>query len=257
MGREVTKAVLGLGVVLGLASAATAQTIATNVAPAANPAVWHYVDDKSGLDVRVSRDGANMVFEVSEKGVSVRKSLGSGRSVTTLKSGKDAVTIAIESGAVAVSRGGKTLKASNGHPVPFDQLAALFAKAPAALDAKRLLERMSLTPGSPVGNALLLTRALLETATGASDSLTAYKGWATTVAAKPRLMTVQKSSDPGWCWDTYAKEAIEIANEYIDCLKNLKWYDIFGGYACDALYVIQAELAMLWLLNCSGPIPIK
>ena len=43
----------------------------------------------------------------------------------------------------------------------------------------------------------------------------------------------------------------------MNCLSEIQWYDIFGDYRCEAVYILRAELAFMWLINCSGPFPFK
>jgi hypothetical protein len=50
---------------------------------------------------------------------------------------------------------------------------------------------------------------------------------------------------------------VEVWDDYMSCLSEIRWYDLFGEYRCEAVYVLRAELAFMWLINCSGPFPFK
>jgi hypothetical protein len=62
---------------------------------------------------------------------------------------------------------------------------------------------------------------------------------------------------PGECWDAYAREAVEIYDDYMQCLIGLKWYDVFGSTGCALVYTVRAEGAMWWFINCSGGFPFS
>jgi hypothetical protein len=148
--------------------------------------------------------------------------------------------------------------------MPAAKVMATIRASRAANAARILLNRLPLDPATPAGNAMLLTRALLEASRGEGLSALRHKEWAHETAATTAVNVADETevnedgdSGPGACWAEYAHDAIEIIDDFIDCLNEIQWWDFFGEYRCDAIYIVRAELAFMWLINCSGPFPFK
>jgi hypothetical protein len=215
------------------------------------------MDRATGLEVRVERRNDAVTVETGDGRVSIAKRMTLGRSETTIASATETVGIVVEQGDVRVRRQGRTVSfaALDAEALPQEQ-AALRASRPIA-EARALLARMSLTDDTPTAQALGLTRALLGLIVGDAAVVAAYRNAAAARVRAPRLEPAGFQVGPLACWDIYNRDAIKIWDDFIACKKNLNWYDFLGAYACDAIYVLQAEMAMDWLYMCEGSSGLK
>jgi hypothetical protein len=234
----------------GTIGAASANTIA--------PRTEHIVDSGTGLIVTMKSSApGTMSFELSDGRVTIRKDVRLGRSITTIVSGRNRLAIAIDRTGVAVESDTSEALAAVRRPEEMGAVMRVLAASPAAATAAALLDRTRLPQTTSAGQAFLLTRALLQSATGDRTGTIEIVDW--TRSVKPsagRMQEVRIGPDPGACWDQYAKEAIRIATELSKCYDDTHWYQIIARSECAVLYDIEAEGAWLWYLNCVGvPLP--
>src|SRR5205814_360573 len=118
------------------------------------------------------------------------------------------------------------------------------------------LNRLDLRPGTVTGSALLLTKVLLGTIVGDDGAVEGYRAVIMARAAQPKIVKAayQKSEGPGGCWDTYEAYLMKIWNDFWDCVGH-NW-NSWLYYACELKWLLQAELAMSWLIACSGGLPV-
>ena len=62
----------------------------------------------------------------------------------------------------------------------------------------------------------------------------------------------QNEEGPGYCWDTYVREAVAVFDEWVDCHDSVAWYDLVGFIACDVIYEARAIGAAGWWAKCVG-----
>jgi hypothetical protein len=215
------------------------------------------MDRATGLEVRVERRSDAVTIETGNGRVSIAKRMTLGRSETTIASGAEAVGIVVEQGDVRVRRQGRTVSfaALDAAALPLEQ-AALRTSRP-IVEARALLARMNLTGDTPTAQALGLTQALLGLIVGDASVVAAYRNAAAARARAPRLEPAGFQVGPLACWDIYNRDAIKIWDDFIACKKDLNWYDFLGAYSCDAIYILQAEMAMDWLYMCEGSSGLK
>ncbi len=215
--------------------------------------------DPATPTIEVSRAGAlAVVLRVTDGNVLVEKRISPARSETTVKTRGDEIAFVVAPRELIVRHNDRTLHAEAGQRLDFGRVLDLLRGSAAAADGRALLARLPVEPDKPANNALMLTRAFLELPVGITRTVSDHRQWVRESASTVRLVRVQDPhDDPGYCWDAYAREAIQIADEFVDCRRDLHWYSVFDALSCDALYVMQAELDMMWVLNCAGPIPWK
>jgi hypothetical protein len=243
--------VLTAGLLVGIMGTASANTPTTT-------RTERIIDPGTGLAVTMtSQAPGTMTFDVSDGRVAIRKDVRLGRSVTTIVAGRDRLAIAIDRMNVAVQTDIGEAIAAVRRPEEMGAVMRLLAASPAAASAAALLSRTRLARDTAAGQALLLTRALLQSAVGNGAGTLEVVDW--TRSVKPsgaRMLAARVGPDPGACWEQYAKEAIRIATEYTNCYNDTHWYNFIDRSECAILYDIEAEGAWLCYLNCVGvPIP--
>ena len=72
------------------------------------------------------------------------------------------------------------------------------------------------------------------------------------LVATPAAAPKQHEEGPGYCWDTYVREAVAVFDEWVDCHDNVAWYDLIGFIACDVTYEARAIGAAMWWAKCVG-----
>jgi len=223
-----------------------------------------------GPTVRVTRPGVGrVVLDVADGRVAVRKEIAAERSVVTLTTATDRLSITMRRGGLTVSGPGGTasLEVGTGET---SRVMALLQGSEAAARARTLLAAVTDGPETFVGQSMLLTRTVLEVGSGSEDALLRHQAWvaqrATAMAARPsgapgrptliRAAWVESAQyGPGDCWDLYSKEAVRIASDFGDCTDDLKWYEAHKWAGCSLVYAVRSEAAMAWFISCNGGVP--
>ena len=224
--------------------------------------------------VRVTRPAAGrIVLDVADDTVAVRKELTSDRSVVTLTTPKDRLSISVRKGVLTITspHGALTMGAGAGAGVDSDRLLMVLQRSEAAARARALLARVDEGPNTFVGQSVLLTRAILELGSGSVDAFNQHQQWVAERAARmarptqaqqwPRVIRAgfveAPQKTPGECWDIYSKEAIVIADDFADCTDDLAWYEAHKWAGCSLIYVVRSEAAMAWFISCNGGVPFS
>lgn len=216
--------------------------------------------------VTVSRlAGGRALIEVADADVTIRKELAADASHVTITTRRDEVQLRVVRGQLTVSTRGGTVAVSAAHPEEMARLMAVLQRSEAASRGRDLLRRVPANPKDVGQQSLLLTRAVLELAHGASPALVSHRQWVARERARlgvpasgPAVTRVGlQTRGPGDCWDLYSKEAIRIAEDFAECTDGLKWYDALGWTGCSLIYTIRAEGAMFWFISCNGGIPFQ
>ena len=240
------------GGVAWAASAACSVDAAEPAQASAGPFVRTTTDPATGATIVLRRDsGGQISFELKGEDVSVRKTFDGGRSITTLTSGGKHVTISLAGDQIVVTGSGKVLRGTASRIDSLEASAAYLRQSPAAIAAKRLLDRVALRPDVLEGNALLLTKALLGSMWGESTGTVQYQRWAQAAVTQAKVVKARVSG-PGECWDSYAAEAIRIMDDYIQCGGGCGWSGFFCLGSCGFIYDLRAEGAFMWYMRCNG-----
>jgi len=214
------------------------------------------VDPATGATI-ITRGGApgTASFEIATNRLTIHKDVLLGRSVTTISAGGDRLAITVDRTSVVVATTAGAASATLAHPEGIERIVSVLAPSRAAAEAARLLDRVRLDPQTAAGQAFAFTKALLQSVEGnRAATLTLASSARPTEGA--RIVEARVGPSPGECWDSYSRDAIRVANEYIDCYNSTSWYDVLGRMGCGALYDIQAEGDWLWYMNCVGsPLP--
>ncbi len=222
--------------------------------------------------VRVTRPVAGgIVLDVADDGVAVRKEITADRSVVTVTTAKDRLSIMVRRGQLTISGPTGAVTMGAGMGVDEDRILMVLERSEAAARARTLLAKVAAGPNTFVGQSMLLTRAVLEVGSGSVNALNQHQQWVAERAAEMArpargqaapavfraayMEAVQKG--PGDCWDLYSKEAIRIAEDFADCTDDLKWYEAHKWAGCSLIYAVRSEGAMAWFISCNGGLPIS
>jgi hypothetical protein len=243
-----------LCIAIVVVSAAT--LIGSSVAAAATstPAgVVTLTDPASGLEIRLQQGKPGEVsVEVGDREVTVRRQLTPGRLQTTVSTASEKVTFVLDAKGLAITTSRGRLRLSPADPETSRSTARFLANSVALRRASELLARVRLSGASPVGHTLMLTRAFLLAMAGERDEALAVVRTARATLQAVRIVRTGFGGGPDDCWNEYAREAIAAYKELEDCMKNVAWYDIFGGAACTSIYDLRAIGAFSWYLSCVG-----
>jgi hypothetical protein len=228
-----------------------------NPSPDPKPVVSKSIDANTGLEIRQTIESTGRVtVEVADRQVSIRREhLASGARVT-LAGAQGAVTVVLDGQGVTVSGLGGERRLDQLNPEALKREQLLIGRSTVVRDARALLGRLDLRLTTATGSALLLTRILLGTMVGDSKPLDSYRSAIAARGTAPRLLKAayQKGDGPAYCWDAYEDYLNSIWNEFWDCVGH-NW-DSWLYYACELKWLLQAELAMSWLIACSGGLPV-
>jgi len=254
------KNLVWVGVLMSVGHAGAAQYAAPPAkASLTESVVERTIDRKSGLEIRVHREKPqSVVVEVADASVSVRKEMRSGESLATFTSGNDQFRLTTKAGGVlAQHNDAPAILVTLNEPVLVG-LAAVLRRSPAARAGLALLSRLDLSAATPVGNTLLLTRALMEVPVGLRAAVTQSLDWGKETASNVHQTRARlASAGPGDCWDEYAKYVTQIWDEYAACYFSCRWYAVLCPTACEFEWLLRAQLAFDWLLACSGGLPVR
>jgi hypothetical protein len=118
---------------------------------------------------------------VQDATVSIRKELSRFSSVVTMTTTRgDVLRIAIGPTGAIADTGTSSSPEAVGQPMAGQRVMATIKSSPAARAARALLTKLTLDPSTPVGNAMLLTRALLEASQEEGLSALDHQKWART-----------------------------------------------------------------------------
>lgn len=228
------------------------------------------VDDP---EVRVTRSAAGrIVLDVADDAVTVRKEITADRSVVTMTTATDRLTLTVRRGVLTVS-GPRGTASMEGGVADYDRLLVVLQRSDVTAKARALLARVTDGPDTFVGQSVLVTRSILEVGTGDSSALNQHQRWvsdrAAAMAARPSRATgrptviraawsaEEQSRTAGECWDLYAQEGIRIADDFADCTEDLRWYEAHKWAGCSLIYAVRSEAAMAWFIACNGGVPFS
>jgi hypothetical protein len=215
-------------------------------------------------EVRVTRAAGRIILDLSDAHVKIRKEVKADQSTATLTTATETLTITVRRGVLTVSGPGGTVTMGSDTGAAYDGLLAVLQRSDAAARARALLRQVEDGPETFTGQSLLLTRAVLEQGTGTTGALNEHRAW---VAGRAAALTrsanagasvtriTWQTRGPGDCWDMYSKEAIKIAEDFVDCTEDLRWYEAHKWAGCSLIYAVRAEAAMAWFIACNGGVP--
>jgi hypothetical protein len=212
------------------------------------------IDPATGLVIRTTTGAPGTAsFEITQGRLTVRKDVLMGRSMTTITAGSDRVSIGIDHLSIAVTTrtGGFVAPLTTG-PEAMSRVVAPLAESPVVSEAAALLSRLRLDPASTTGQALTLTKALLQSVSGDRRGTLEIASWAGPMGHHTRLIAARVGSTDSDCWDAYAAAALQAANDYADCYNNTSWYNVIGRLSCSVRYDVAAENNLIGFLNCAG-----
>jgi hypothetical protein len=257
----ILRSMTGVALTLGLLAAAMP------VAAQSPPPPMHGV----APDVTVRRlSDRRTLVSVTDGQVSIRKEVSGVSSETTITTATDQLRVTVRRDGLTVTSPAGVAAIRTGRVEEVAGLLAVLQRSQAGRKGLALLRSLPRVSNDFGAHALLLTRAVLELAHGPSQALVEHRDWVERETARlaassagslrPRVVRIQSSGadrDPGECWDAYAAEAIRIADDFLECTDDLRWYDALGWAGCSLVYTIRSEAAMFWYVSCSGGFPFS
>jgi hypothetical protein len=228
-----------------------------NPSPDPKPVVSKSIDANTGLEIRQTVESTGRVtVEVGNRQVSIRREHLASEARVTLAGGQGAVTVVLDGQGVTVSGLGGERRLDQLEPEALRREQLLIGRSTVVRDARALLDRLDLRLTSFTGSALLLTKILLGTMVGDSKPLDTYRSAMMARVTTPRIVNAgyQKMEGPGSCWDAYETYVNQIWGDFWECIGH-NW-NSWLYYACEAKWLLQAELAMSWLIACNGGLPV-
>ena len=241
-----TTGVLTMSLLVGM-------TLAHAVATTPRPTRQQTIDPATGLAITMTTGAPGTAsFEIADGRLTVRKDVLLGRSITTITSGSDRVSLMIDRAGLVVTTEAGTVTASLTRPETLEPVAEMLAQSAPVSDAAALLSRLRLDPATTTGQALTLTRALVQSVLGDRRGTRAVVLGLGPTSRRAGLVTARLGPSPSDCWDTYGTAATQTANDYADCYNSTTWYNVVGRLGCATLYDIEAECDWVEYLNCAG-----
>ena len=223
---------------------------------AAFPMVFHTKDAQTGLEILTTRTKPDeVVVEVKDATVSIRKRISPGSSQTRLTSKSGVATMELRGEVFTVTTKAGQVAGSLADRDSLAPVQAAIGGSHEALLAGRLLARLALNPDSVPGHALLLTRALLQSASGDRTGTDSLAAWSKNRATRPAVkrVSVDDEDGPEYCWNTYVVAAVKIWDDYQDCFYHFcGTYQILCKLGCAVIYDLRAEGAFAWWIKCTA-----
>ncbi len=164
----------------------------------------------------------------------------------------DRLQLVVRREAITVRRGTQSVRL----PLPakaqdFARVRKILAGSMAARTFRALSASVAARHAEPFFDGIVTSGSLLGVLDGEARAADALKA---RFAARrgPRVQPVAWQRTPNECWNVYSADAIDIYDEYDDCMGRTRWYDVFDRSNCQLIYVTRAELAFSWLISCSG-----
>lgn len=233
-----------------------AMLAAIGIAPARASAetpqvIQRLTDGSTGTIVQVVRRAPkDLTITATGRTVTIERRMREGRASTTLRSRGHEVSITPMAGKTILRIDRRTIVVASHDERAAAQARDVVAASPLVADAIDLLGRLSLPTGQPATSMLQLTRANLIGATG--DVAGAFQVMDTMRQGMVRSMQAVRTSymTVSTCWPDYEKEAIAAANDFVDCMKYIPWYDFWDPESCKAIYDMQAIGAYTEWASC-------
>lgn len=238
---------------VGMVAMAVALPAAAHGATDATKLVAKATDPASGAEIRVfTGEDRELRLEVQNERVFVSKRVQPSGIELKVLAGGDTMTIALATKELSVSGSSGRLRVVPGRADDLARARGIIARSPAVAEAVSLLARVHVREDSPVHHTILTTRVWLESAAGPSAAARELADWNRALPQRLAARRVSFQDGPGECWDKYAKEAIRIAKDLDECMKDVSWYEIFDAMGCSTVYDLRAIGAFIWWLNCIG-----
>jgi hypothetical protein len=215
-------------------------------------------DGATGAVVRLYRSPAGPRLEVQSASLSLTKELrANGVIVTSLADVRESLQIEVSEAGMVVSGSRGKAKAPAGDRVAAEAARALVASSPLTARAAALIGRMGFGGASPIQPMLLTTRAFLLAATMDGSGMADLMKWMKSTRARTSVISValpmgmQKPSSV--CWKEYGDEVLAAYDDFVVCMKNIKWYDpFFPIQRCEIVYEARIIAASIGWGTCLG-----
>ena len=243
-----SKAVVMAGALLIAAVMGTASAAAAG----ADTPLWRRVDPSTGAQVTVYRGtGRNVAIDVAGREVSVRKELRGAVVETVIRTPREQVSVRFDGTVLRVAGAGRTLSTSVTDSQGMETVRRRLAASDAISKALTLLGQVNLGMRSPEAHLILTTRVMLFRLLNRDEGRIELARWYDEAATAPKVVRVGDDElTPTECWEAYSREAIAAVDDYRDCLRSKKWYDILGQEACELIYDLRALAAFSWWIRC-------
>ena len=220
--------------------------------------IFQSTDRATGAVIKVFRTLDGPRLEVQADTMTMTKVLGPGAVVvTTLSDGKESLRIESGQEQMTVRSPHGNVSAPAGDRAAADRARELVAKSPLTKRAATLIGKLGFGDSSPITPVLLTTRAFLLAATRDGAGFTELKNWMNRTRSRSSVTSValpmgaQKSSSQ--CYKEYGDELLATYDEFVECIKSVKWYDpFFPRERCEFMYEVRILAAFAGWMSCLG-----
>lgn len=235
-----------------LALAIVALTSAAHVTPAAaqDRLIQEATDRGTGAALRVYSTASGPRLEMQTPTLLLQKQVMQDRVMTTLKGRGDTLVIDLGAASVSVLSNKQRVVASTDNRVQLERARQLIANSSLAARAADLIGRIGFGTHSAIQPLLLTTRAFLLAARNDDRGARELNTWMRNLKQPQAVPIAFAQRTPSDCWKAYGDEILDAYLDYIECVKNLTWYDIFGEKGCAVVYEVRILGAFTWYSGC-------
>jgi hypothetical protein len=229
-----------------------ALTSAARVAPAAaqDRLIQEATDRGTGAALRVYATSSGPRIEMQTPALLLQKQVMKDRVVTTLKGRGDTLVIELAPASVSVASNTQQVVADATDRAQLERARQLVAKSSLAARAADLIGRIGFGSHSAIEPLLLTTRAFLMAARHDDRGARELSTWMRNLKQPQVVRAALEQRTPTDCWKAYGDEILDAYLDYVECVKNLHWYDPFGEKGCAVVYEVRILGAFTWYTGC-------
>lgn len=220
--------------------------------------IQRLTDPATGAVVQVLRHAPHdLTIVATGQTMTIERHMIEGRVTTLLRSRGHQVSMSPAAGKTILRIDGRTIAVVAGDEHAAEAARDAMIGSPVVREAIELLGRLRLPVEQPVASMLQLTRVSLIGATG--DAVGAFAVMQALHADLGRSIVAVRTSYTmeSSCWQDYEREAIAAANDFVECMKYIPWYDFWDPESCKAIYDMQAIGAFSEWADCVSLWEIK
>ena len=208
-------------------------------------------DSVTGATLRVYSTTSGPRLEVRTPKLLLQKQVSKDHVVTTLKGSGESLTIDLARSCVSVATNRVRVVAAHTDAKPLERARQIVADSALAGRAADLIGRIGFGTHSAIQPLLLTTRAFLLTARHDDSGARDVSEYMRNLKSRDRVVPVAMGQrTPTDCWKAYGDELVDAYTDYVECVKNLHWYDPFGETGCAVVYEVRIVGAFTWYSGC-------
>jgi len=235
--------VVGLLVVMSVALAAPAA--------AQDRLIQEATDSVTGATLRVYSTTSGPRLELQTPTLLLQKQVTKDHVFTTIKGRGELLKIDLARLSVSVATNQLRVVAAHTDARQLERARQIIANSALAARAADLIGRIGFGTHSAIQPLLLTTRAFLLTARHDDSGARDVSEYMRNLKSRDKVVPVGLGQrTPTDCWKAYGDELVDAYTDYVECVKNLHWYDPFGETGCSVVYEVRIVGAFTWYSGC-------